>query len=185
MTTLPATHQQHIDAIAHGRRTTTLGVTIHVMAGTLAGTLSWWPQPAAKGYGAHLCVGLEESVQTADLDAVCYHAPGDNVLHPGRQDGNHQFVGIEHEGRGDDSKLTWARRRKQRKMSANRAAWILHHYGCGAPVWGVNVVPHAGFPLGGHPGCPGPNFPRTLYMLAVRRAYRNLQRSGGRRWTRG
>jgi hypothetical protein len=72
---------------------------------------------------------------------------------------------------------------KQRKMSANRAAWVLYHYDCGAPKWGHNVVPHCAFPAGRHPGCPGPNFPRLLYMAAVKRAYRNLQLSRGKRWT--
>jgi hypothetical protein len=180
---LPNTRLHQISAVEHGLRTTTKGVTVHVMAGTLAGTLSWWPQPRAKGTGAHVAVGLDEAVQTANLDAICWHAPGDDVLAPGVQNGNHEFVGIEHEGRGSDSYLTWLRRRKQRRLSANRAAWILYHYGCGSPRWGVNVVPHSAFPLGGHPSCPGAHFPRRLYMLAVKRAYRNLRRSGGQRWT--
>jgi hypothetical protein len=184
MTLLPATVQERKPLLDHGRRSETLGVAIHVMAGTLAGTLSWWENPECKGLGAHVAIGLNRAVQTADLDALCYHAPGDNVLDPGLQSGNRQFVGIEHEGGGLDSYVTWLRRRKQRRMSANRAAWILHHYNCGAPKWGHNVVPHSAFPLGRH-ACPGPHFPRRLYMLAVKRAYRNLQQSGGQRWTKG
>jgi N-acetyl-anhydromuramyl-L-alanine amidase AmpD len=182
MTQLPSTRQVRIPEIDHGRRATTKGVVVHVMAGTLAGTLSWWRQPGHEADGAHICVGLKEAVQTADLDAVCWHAPGAATTRPGVS-GNSEFVGIEHEGGGDDSYLKWLLRRKQRVMSANRCAWVLYHYECGAPQWGYNVLPHSAFPAGRH-ACPGSSFPKTLYMAAVKRAYRNLQRSNGRYWTR-
>lgn len=180
---LPNTPQRRISRISHGMRTHTRGVVIHVMDGTLAGTLSWWAQGGHEADGAHVCVGLKSVVQTADLDAICWHAPGDNVVDPGAQSGNHEFVGIEHEGSGTQSKLTWILHRTQRKLSANRCAWILYHKKCGEPKWGHNVVPHYDFPAGAHP-CPGKNFPRLLYMAAVKRAYRNLERSDGKRWTR-
>jgi hypothetical protein len=183
MTQLPNTRQVRIPLIDHGRRTVTRGVVVHVMAGTLAGTLSWWRQPGHEADGAHVAIGLNEAVQTADLDAVCWHAPGPAVTRPS-VNGNHEFVGIEHEGQGNDTYLKWALRRKQRRLSANRCAWVLYHYGCGAPKWGFNVIPHSSFPQGGHP-CPGSGFPKTLYMLAVKRAYKNLVRSSGARWTRG
>ncbi len=185
MTSLPNTRQVHIPVIEHGQRSRTRGVVVHVMAGTLAGTLTWWRQGGTPGHeadGAHICIGLNEAVQTADLDAVCWHAPGPTPMRAG-VNGNHDFVGIEHEGQGNDSFTKWVLRRKQRKLSANRAAWVLYHYGCGAPKWGYNVLPHSAFPKGGHP-CPGPGFPRRLYMLAVKRAYRSLELSGGRRWSR-
>lgn len=181
--TLPATRQHRIDRIAHGTRTSTLGVVIHVMDGTLAGTLSWWGESGHEADGAHICVGLSEVVQTANLHAICWHAPGDDVRIKGLQSGNLQFIGIEHEGGGKDSRATWITRRKQRVMSANRTAWICYHAHLGEPAWDVNVTEHVDFPVGGHP-CPGPGFPRDLYIKAARRAYRNLQRSGGRRWTR-
>lgn len=176
MTRLPNTAQQHIGLIDHGRRTATKGVVIHVMAGTLAGTLSWWAQPGHEADGAHVAIGLDKAVQTTDLDAVCWHAPGPAVSRSG-VDGNHEFVGLEHEGGGNDSYLKWVGRRTQRRLSANRCAWILWHYKCGAPKRGFNVLPHSAFPKGGHP-CPGPHFPWTLYMLAVKRAYRKLERTG-------
>jgi hypothetical protein len=181
---LPDTTQHRIAALDHGKRTETLGVVIHVMEGTLLGTLSWWADARDKGIGAQVCIGANgQSVQTADLNSVCYHAPGDDSARIGAQSGNHEYVGIEHEGTAEQSKLTWIRRRRQRKASANRAAFILYYGRCGKPKWGFNVVPHRDFPEGGHPNCPGPNFPTLLYMRAVKRAYRNLENSGGQYWT--
>lgn len=182
-TQLPASTQHRIARIEHGTRTTTRGVVLHVMDGTLAGTLSWWADTSHEADGAHICVGLKEVVQTAGLNTVCWHAPGDNTHMQGVQDGNHEWIGIEHEGHGLDSPREWVRRRKQRIMSANRCAWICYHARLGEPEYNVNVARHSDFPAGGHP-CPGDGFPMALYILAARRAYRNLERSGGTRWTR-
>lgn len=180
---IPATRQHRIHRIEHGHRSVTRGVVVHVMAGTLAGTLAWWTEEGHEPDGAHLCIGLKEAVQTADLNAVCWHAPGDNSHMAGAQDGNHQWIGIEHEGQGSDSRKTWIGRRKQRIMSANRCAWVLYHAELGAPQWNVNVAHHSDFPAGGHP-CPGSGFPSDLYIAAAQRAYANLVRSKGKRWTR-
>lgn len=183
MTTVPSTKQHRIKRIDHGHRGTTRGVVIHVMAGTLAGTLSWWADTSHEADGAHLAIGLKEAVQTADLDAICWHAPGDDVKIPGTQNGNHEFIGFEHEGGGLDDRKTWIKRRKQRVMSANRCAWVCYHYHLGEPEWNKNVGEHSDFPAGGHP-CPGPGFPKDLYIKAAQRAYKNLVRSRGKRWTR-
>lgn len=183
MTQVPNTEQYPITRITHGTRTKTKGVVIHVMAGTLAGTLAWWKDKGHEADGAHLCIGLNKAVQTADLDAVCWHAPGDNFKIPGTQDGNHEFIGIEHEGGGRDDRRTWLKRRKQRVLSANRCGWICYHYKLGKPQWNVNVTHHSDFPAGGHP-CPGPGFPDQLYIEAAQRAYANLFASKGKRWTR-
>lgn len=182
-TTCPSTEQHRIARITHGTRSVTRGVVVHVMAGTLAGTLEWWKDTSHEADGAHLCIGLKKAVQTADLDAVCWHAPGDDIKIPGTQNGNHEFIGIEHEGQGYDSRKTWIKRRKQRIMSANRCGWICYNYKLGEPKWNFNVAHHSDFPLGAHP-CPGMGFPDDLYIAAARRAYRNLQRSNGKRWTR-
>ena len=153
------------------------------MDGSLEGSISWWRRPGNK-IGAHICIDNKKAVQTADLDAVCWHAPGDNMAQAGSQLGNSQFIGIEHAGFGHDSYTRWLARRKQRVMSANRTAWILYHYKCGKPKWGVNVVRHSNFSGTTHRSCPGKSFPYRLYMLAVNRAYRNLVKSKGKKWTR-
>jgi N-acetyl-anhydromuramyl-L-alanine amidase AmpD len=184
MTRVPNTEQHIIPRINHGRRETTKGVVIHVMDGTLEGTLSWWNQSGHEADGAHLCIGKTKAVQTADLDAVCWHAPGDDATKAGKQNGNHEYVGIEHEGTGTDSRTTWILRLRQRRLSANRAAWICYHYGLGRPSFVSGTLAlHSDFPQGGHP-CPGPGFPKDLYAKAAQRAYKNLVRSKGKKWTR-
>lgn len=179
----PATEKHLIQRINHGTRDRTEGVVVHVMAGTLAGTLSWWERADHEADGAHLCFGLSRAVQTAPMMAVCWHAPGDDAQIPGSQNGNYGWVGFEHEGGGTDSRLKWILRRKQRIMSANRCAWVCFKGGLGKPEYGKNVAKHSDFPQGGHP-CPGPGFPMDLYIRAAQRAYANLVRSNGRRWTR-
>lgn len=184
MTTPPNTSRQIIPQIAHGKRYRTRGVVIHVMDGpTTEGAISWWKRRGNK-VGAHLCVDNRKVVQTIDLDQIGYHAPGDNTADPGTQFGNYEFIGIEHTGYGSDSFARWLLRRKQRVLSANRTAWILYHYRCGVPKWGHNVVRHSEFSRTTHKNCPGKGFPTILYMAAVNRAYKNLVRSRGKRWTR-
>lgn len=184
MTKAPNTYQHRIAKLEHGKRYRTRGVVIHVMDGpTIAGAISWWSR-AGNRVGAHLCVDNSKAVQTADLDAICWHAPGDNMADPGKQSGNSEFVGIEHTGYGTDSYMRWLLRRKQRVLSANRTAWVLYHYRCGVPKWGHNVVRHSEFSRTDHKNCPGKSFPVKLYMAAVNRAYKNLVKSRGKKWTR-
>lgn len=184
MTQLPNTKQHHIHQLEHGRRYRTRGVVIHVMDGTgYDGLLSWWGRRGNK-VGAHVAIFKDFAVQTADLDQICYHAPGDNMADPGVQSGNYEFIGIEHAGYGTDSMARWLLRRKQRVLSANRCAWILYHYRCGVPKWGHNVVRHSEFSRTTHKNCPGKGFPVILYMAAVNRAYRNLVKSRGKSWSR-
>jgi N-acetyl-anhydromuramyl-L-alanine amidase AmpD len=184
MTKVPNTPSYFIPRINHGTRTTTKGVVLHVMDGTLAGTLAWFAQDGHEADGAHLCIGKKDAVQTADLDAVVWHAPGDNSHQAGIQNGNHEYVAIEHEGKGTDSRAKWVFRVRQRRLSANRAAWTCYHYGLGMPsfVTGTLVL-HSDFPQGRH-ACPGPGFPKDLYAKAAQRAYKNLVRSKGKKWTR-
>lgn len=187
MTSVLNTRQHRIPKIEHGRRPRTRGVVVHVMDGYFSYITTWFSRrDNRKGIGTHLAVGLKSGdvVQMADLDAICYHAPGDNMADPGQQSGNYEFVGIEHEGFGTQSMARWVARRTQRVLSANRTAWILYHYHCGAPKWGHNVVRHSEFSRTTHRMCPGPGFPTLLYMAAVKRAYRNLVNSRGRTWNR-
>lgn len=183
MTALPSARQHRIHKLEHGRRGRTRGVVIHVMDGTVAGTLSWWARSAnVKGIGAHVCVNAAQVVQTADLDAICYHAPGDNEQQPGLQLGNSEFVGIEHEGTGTMSSFRWLSKPRMLMRSANRTAWILHHYKCGEPKWRKNVVRHSAFSRTSHSNCPGKHFPYRTYMRLVKRAYKKLKKTHGRSW---
>lgn len=185
MTVLPSTRQHRISKLEHGLRRSTKGVVIHVMDGTLTGTLAWWARPAnVPAIGAHVAIGKSEAVQTANLDAICYHAPGDNMVEPGIQFGNSSFVGIEHEGGGFDSKAKWLGRSKQLSLSANRTAWILYHYKCGRPKWNHNVVRHANFSGTTHKNCPGAGFPVWPYMVLVHAAYARLVATKGRTWSK-
>lgn len=174
MTRLPNTPLHNIQCVTHGRRSSTQGVVIHVAdAPGTSNIENWFRDPRAGGVGAHVAVGIANVVQFCDLDAICYHAPG----------ANSNWVGIEHVGTGTQSKARWVARRKQRVLSANRTAWILYHYRCGKPKWGVNIRRHSTFG-GGHNNCPGESFPVWLYMGAVHRAYRNLVKSNGKTWVR-
>ena len=172
MTRLPNTRFINYSLIDHGRRARTRGVVIHVIDGPMSSALHWFKDPRARGIGAHVVIGLNDVVQLTDLDNVCWHAAG----------ANSEWIGFEHEGVGGQSYARWAARRTQRKLSANRAAWVCYHYKLGTPTWGKNIKPHSAFPAGGHPGCPGKHFPKTLYIAHARRAYKKLQKSGGKTW---
>lgn len=174
MTTLPATQQHREPRIAHGVRALTKGVVIHTIEGSAAGAIAWFSNPAADGLGAHIVIGYHppRAVQLTDLDNECWHATGANSA----------YIGIEHEGAAADSAAQWIRRRSQRKMSANRTAWICYHYKLGEPRKGSNVFGHVDFPEGGHHD-PGKGWPWKLYMMAARRAYKNLVKSKGKSWS--
>lgn len=171
MTQLPNTAQHNNPAVAHGRRTVTRGVVIHTIEGTDEGAESWFRNRAAGGVGAHVIIGQEKhrTIQTTDLDNICYHAIG----------ANQEYVGIEHEGFASYTKRAWLapNNRKLLRASANRTAWIVWHYNLGAPKKGRNVFGHADFPQGGHSD-PGKGWPWWFYMFLVRRAHRHLRRNG-------
>jgi N-acetyl-anhydromuramyl-L-alanine amidase AmpD len=173
MTWLPNTGRRPTPEIVHGTRSSTRGVVIHTIEGSDEGAISWFRNPQAGGVGAHVVIGANPpvAIQLCDLDAKCWHAAG----------ANETTIGIEHEGKASDSKWTWVKRRTQRKLSANRTAWICWHYKLGQPRKGHNVWGHVDFPAGGHHD-PGKGWPWVLYMAACRRAYRKLQASHGRKW---
>lgn len=171
MTILPRTTQHRLTQLEHGRRLRTRGVVIHVMDGTLRGTLSWWARRGNR-IGAHVCEGYGgDGVQTADLDAICWHAPGDNTSEAGLQFGNSEFIGIEHQGSGTQSAARWLLHMPMLRRSAKHTAWILKHYKCGYPKWGHNVVRHSAFSRTSHDNCPGSGFPRRVYMRMVKYYY--------------
>ena len=172
---LPNTPYRYCRLADHGPRASTKGVVVHAIQGTAQSAEAWFHNPKAGGVAAHVIVGLESVVQLVDLDRKCWHAVG----------ANGQYIGIEHEGFAEDSLAKWVKRRKQRKLSANRTAWICWHYKLGKPTRHKNVFGHSdgGQAWGGHHD-PGRWFPWLLYIAAARRAYRNLVNSHGKRWTR-
>jgi N-acetyl-anhydromuramyl-L-alanine amidase AmpD len=177
VTRLPNTAFHPNPLIAHGRRLSTVGVVIHTIEGTDEGAEAWFNNRQAKGVGAHVIVGQEQSrtIQTTDLDNVCWHCPG----------ANEHWIGIEHEGFASMSKVQWLKpvNRRLLRASANRTAWICWHYKLGSPVRGKNVKGHGDFPLPNTHTDPGKGWPWLLYMFLCRRAYKNLVKSKGQRWT--
>lgn len=171
MTRLPNTALHNNPMVAHGKRATTRGVVIHTIEGTDVGAESWFRNRSAGGVGAHVIIGQEKSrtIQTTDLDNICYHAIG----------ANQEYIGIEHEGFASYTKRAWLapNNRKLLRASANRTAWICWHYHLGAPKKDRNVFAHADFPQGGHHD-PGPGWPWSFYMFLARRAYRRLVKTG-------
>lgn len=171
MTRLPNTAFHDNPAIAHGRRSITRGVVIHTIEGTDEGAEAWFRNRQAGGVGAHVIIGQEKdrTIQTTDLDNICWHAVG----------ANHEWVGIEHEGFASYSKARWllTSNRKLLRASANRAAWICWHYKLGLPTKGKNVKGHVDFPEGGHHD-PGTGWPWWFYIYLARRAYKNLLKTG-------
>jgi N-acetyl-anhydromuramyl-L-alanine amidase AmpD len=151
-----------------------MGVVIHTIEGTADAAESWFHNPQAGGVGAHVIMGHQGAVQTTDLDAVCWHAPGANRTH----------VGIEHEGFSSYGKLEWLKKdaRHMLRASANRTAWICWHYKLGKPTRYGNVFGHVDFPAGGH-NDPGSGWPWTFYIYLARRAYKHLVASRGKRWS--
>lgn len=176
MTRLPSTTFHNNPLLVHGKRLGTRGVVIHTIEGTDEGAEAWFKNRQAKGFGAHVIIGQEKNrtIQTTDLDNLVYHAAGANTY----------YVGIEHEGFASYSKVQWLRKvnRKLLRASANRTAWICFHYKLGQPSKGKNVFAHADFPAGGHHD-PGKGWPWIFYMMLCRRAYKNLVKSHGRRWS--
>jgi N-acetyl-anhydromuramyl-L-alanine amidase AmpD len=175
-TRLPNTAFHHNSLVEHGRRSTTRGVVIHTIEGTDESAEAWFANRQAGGIGAHVIIGQEKqrTIQTADLDALCWHATGANSDH----------IGIEHEGYASMSKVQWLSKanRKLLRASANRTAWICWHYKLGAPRKGHNVFGHADFPAGGHHD-PGKGWPWTFYIWLARRAYKTLVKSNGKKWS--
>uniref|UniRef100_UPI0039F50DDE N-acetylmuramoyl-L-alanine amidase n=1 Tax=Streptomyces sp. 039-1 TaxID=2789263 RepID=UPI0039F50DDE len=123
------------------------GVVIHIMDGTLAGTDSWFRNPASQA-SSHFGTGrngdLTQWVDTADrawAQAV----------------GNRDWLSVENEGRGGDS-LTGP----QLQRCAGVLAWA--HKVHGVPLQlanspdgrGLGYHAMGGRTWGNHPSCPGP-----------------------------
>lgn len=121
-------------------------IILHIMVGTLAGTDSWFRNPAAQ-VSAHFGVGKSGTVyQWVDTNDTAWHAAA----------ANDRAIGIEHEGQPGDS-LTPAQIEADTKI----CAWA--HKAHGIPL---TIAVHPGDPglawhglgqvaWGNHPDCPG------------------------------
>lgn len=175
---IPNTAWHHNALVEHGRRRETRGVCVHTIEGTDEGAEAWFKNRQARGIGAHIIIGQEKNrtVQVASLSEKCWHA---------KDFGNAYLVGIEHEGFARYSKTEWLKKknRKLLRASANRCAYILWYYKLGAPKRHHNVFGHVDVPGNDHTD-PGRGWPWWFYLWLVGRAYRNLVKSNGKRWSR-
>jgi hypothetical protein len=121
---------------------------LHVMQGTLAGTDSWFRNPAAQ-VSAHFGIGKAGNVyQWCDTADTAWHAA----------DANPVAIGVEHEGDSGDS-LTPAQLLADEKLFA----WATEHHPIPLqitddPVSGAGLAWHGlgGTRWGDHVNCPGP-----------------------------
>lgn len=120
----------------------------HIMQGSLAGTDSWFHNPASQ-VSAHFGVGKDGHViQWVDTSDQAWHAAAANPY----------AIGVEHEGFSGEQ-LTDA----QVDADAELLSWLHEHYDAIA-LW-VNTRPYTGrglswhglggVPWGDHPACPG------------------------------
>ncbi|MFD5900870.1 peptidoglycan-binding protein [Streptomyces microflavus] len=144
------------------------GLVVHIMAGTLAGTDSWFRNPAARA-SSHFGTGkggaLYQWVDTANRAWA-------------QANGNSAWLSIENEGRGGDA-LTSA----QMDRIAEVFAWVHKAYGVPLQVAkspsgrGLGYHAMGGASWGGHTSCPGSRIVAQLPEI-VRRA-KALAGSGG------
>ena len=119
---------------------------IHIMQGTLAGSDSWFRNPAAQ-VSAHFGVGKDGTViQWVDTSDTAWHAMAANGC----------SIGVEHEGDSGDV-LTAA----QVKADAKLLAWVAEHHAVPVSLarspQGSGLAYHAmgAASWGGHLQCPG------------------------------
>lgn len=121
-------------------------LVLHIMQGTLAGTDSWFRNPAASA-SAHFGVGKDGTVyQWVDTANKAWHAANANGI----------SIGIEHEGNTGQS-LTAAQVAADIKLYA----WVVQNHAVplalATSATGSGLAYHAlgGASWGGHPDCPG------------------------------
>ncbi len=175
MSRAPATKWHPTRRAWHGTRGKIRRNVIHTQQGHAAGTLSWF-NSAHNPYrtGAHFVYSLKDTYQTAELSTLLWHCRNAN------QDG----VGHELDGFAEQTKRQWLskKNRTMLRMCANRVAWVCYTQKLGSPKRGKNVFGHGDVPGNDHTD-PGKGFPWTFFMWLCRRAYKNLVKSKGRKWT--
>lgn len=139
---------------------------LHIMEGTLAGTDSWFRNPAAE-VSAHFGVGKDGTLyQWVDTGNTAWHAVSANPV----------AIGVEHEG-DSGQVLTDA----QLETDAKLLAWATEHHPIPMqitdnPVDGAGLAWHGlgGAAWGGHLQCPGaPIVAQRPRLLAMAKAVLN------------
>jgi N-acetyl-anhydromuramyl-L-alanine amidase AmpD len=136
-----------------------LGLVVHIMAGTLEGTQSWFNNSAAQA-SSHFGTGkdgeLRQWVDTADRAWA-------------QAAGNRTYLSIENEGKGGDSLTT-----QQIEAIAQTFAWVHKTYGVplqlAKKVGDKGLAYHAlgGSAWGGHTSCPGSKIVAQLPKIVLR-----------------
>jgi len=146
MARMPGAEWRPTNNCTKGGQEAVRGVVLHVMAGTLAGSDSWFKNPAAQA-SAHFGIGKAGEVyQWVDTADRAWAQAG----------GNRTWLSIEHEGQGGDA-LTPA----QLAASARVIAWMHETHGvllqATDSVDGRGIGWHGmgGAAWGGHTACPG------------------------------
>jgi hypothetical protein len=160
-----------------GGNTPTLQIT-HIMQGTLAGSDSWFRNPAAQ-VSAHFGIGRSgEVIQWVDTSDTAWHAMA----------ANDRSIGVEHEGDSGET-LTAA----QMEADAKLFAWATEHHDiplslAHAPS-GSGLAYHAlgAASWGGHLQCPGrpiiAQLPAILKLAQQIRQGGNVPAQNVRPWT--
>ncbi|WP_432068238.1 peptidoglycan-binding protein [Streptomyces sp. C10-9-1] len=142
-----------------GGQTSVRGLVVHIMAGTLAGTDSWFRNSAARA-SSHFGTGkggaLYQWVDTANRAWA-------------QANGNREWLSIENEGRGGDA-LTSA----QMDRIAEVFAWVHKTYGVPLQITsspngrGLGYHAMGGSSWGGHTQCPGRRIIAQLPEIVAR-----------------
>jgi hypothetical protein len=135
------------------------GVVIHIMAGTLAGTDSWFRNSAAQAsshFGTGKAGALYQWVDTADRAWA-------------QAGGNRDWLSVENEGKGGDSLTS-----EQMDKCAAVLAWAHKTYGVplqlasGTTGKGLGYHAMGGAAWGGHTSCPGTKIVAQLGEILAR-----------------
>jgi N-acetylmuramoyl-L-alanine amidase CwlA len=146
MARMPGAQWRPVPNCTKGGQDAVYGVVLHVMAGTLNGSDSWFRNRASQA-SAHFGIGKDGRIyQWVDTADRAWHASG----------ANRTWLGIEHEGQGGDSLTT-----KQLAATASVIAWMHKAHGVklqptDSPTGrGVGWHGMGGAAWGGHTSCPG------------------------------
>lgn len=141
---------------AASKRQKTIAIVNHIMSGTLAGTDSWFQNPASK-VSSHFGVGKNGDIhQYVDLDCPAW-ANGeakepDWILLKDGVNPNYYTVSIEHEGESGD---VMPEKQYQATLALHR--WLIEILGI--PVSRDNIIGHYRIDSVNKANCPGTGFP--------------------------